>query len=110
MKFLDQRQSIITYNNNCISYLCPLLPFQVYAIKAKCYPVHAKGFLHYQEEEIMNLRVCIGNVTQLQSPPSEREGGMEGERERERDLISPVATNLLQEQKGKVLILQSIGM
>lgn len=56
----------------------------------------------------MNLRVCIGNATQLQSPPSERERGKEGERER--DLISPVATNLLQEQKGKVPILQSIGM
>ena len=35
----------------------PILPFQSCAAKAKCYPVHAKGFLHCQEEEIRNPRI-----------------------------------------------------
>lgn len=50
MNFLEQRQSIVTYGNNYISYPCLLLSSQGCAIKARCHPVHAKEFLHSLEE------------------------------------------------------------
>lgn len=53
----------------------------------------------------MNLRVCIGNATQLQPPPSKAEGGKwrGQEKESERSNV-PNMKNLLQEEKGKVSI------
>lgn len=48
----------------------------------------------------MNLRVYIGNATELQSAPSKTEGGKkESERSNVRNM-----KNLLREEKGKVSI------
>lgn len=95
MKFLDQRQSIINHNINCISYPCPLLPVQGYAIKARCYPATAKGFLHYKEVTV-NLRVYIGTTAQ-RPPPL-----LEGLRERERSNIPNINKSLRRERKGPI--------
>lgn len=53
----------------------------------------------------MNLRVRIGNATQLQPPPSKTECGKWGgqEKESERSNVRNMK-NLLQEEKGKVSI------